>query len=215
MKNRFFIHIACLFTLLLAAQVNAETRFEEELHYFSVIPEQPGAEGGRVQVKEFFLYTCPHCFNLEPHLDNWLLNRPKNVDFDRVPAMFKNPSVQMQAKTYYALKLLGVAEELHAKIFHAIHEEGKKLATQVEMEDFLENEGVDLAAYRKAMKSFAVQTQARRAEVLADRYDVRGVPAMVIDGKYRTTGLNGQAMMEVTDYLIDKVEQEKGIKTAQ
>jgi len=69
---------------------------------------------------------------------------------------------------------------------------------------------VDIDAYRKAMKSFAVQTQARRAAVLAERFDVRGVPAIVVDGKYRTGGLEAEMMMQVTDFLIGKVEVEKG-----
>jgi thiol:disulfide interchange protein DsbA len=54
-----------------------------------------------------------------------------------------------------------------------------------------------------------VQTQARRAAILAQRFDVRGVPAIVVDGKYRTSGLEGGMTMEVTDYLIDQVRQDK------
>lgn len=212
-KNLVAPILSLLMFLLSGGAVAAGTAFEEELHYFTIIPEQPGAEGDRVQVTEFFLYSCPHCFNLEPHLEAWLENKPKNVEFDRVPAMFNRPSVVMQAKTYYALRLMGVADRLHGLIFRAIHDQGERLETQQEMEEFLQGHGVDLAAYRKAMKSFAVQTQARRAGVLAERYDVRGVPAIVVDGKYRTTGLNGAVMMEVTDYLIDRVEQEKGVKT--
>jgi thiol:disulfide interchange protein DsbA len=46
--------------------------------------------------------------------------------------------------------------------------------------------------------------------VLASRFDVRGVPAIVVDGKYRTGGLGGAMMMEVTDFLIEKAEAEKG-----
>jgi thiol:disulfide interchange protein DsbA len=62
------------------------------------------------------------------------------------------------------------------------------------------------------MKSFAVQTQSRRAEVLAGRFDIRGVPAFVVDGKYRTSGLEGDLQMQAIDYLIDKVIAEKRAK---
>ncbi|MCB1760914.1 MAG: thiol:disulfide interchange protein DsbA/DsbL [Gammaproteobacteria bacterium] len=191
----------------------AQQSFEEDVHYFSIFPEQPGGEGDRVKVSEFFLYTCPHCDQLEPHLDAWLKRKPANVDFDRVPAMFNRETIKMHGKTFYALRLMGLSDTLHAKIFHAIHNEGEQFATQGDMEAFLEEQGVDLVAYRKAMKSFAVNTQARRAEALADRYEVRAVPSIVIDGKYRVTGLVGEAMMKVTDYLIGKVERERGITT--
>jgi len=141
----------------------------------------------------------------------WLKRKPENVDFDRVPAMFNRESILMQGKTYYALRLMGVADQLHEKIFNAIHEKGDSLNNQSDMEAFLKQQGVDLVAYRKAMKSFAVQTQARRASVLADRYDVRAVPSLIVDGHYRTTSLSGDAMMRLTDHLIDKVEAERGI----
>lgn len=199
--------------LLPFAGAQADTTFEEDLHYFSVIPEQPGAEGDRARVVEFFWYACPHCYKLEPHIKQWLKNKPDTVEFVRIPAMFQRPDVVLHANTFYALKLMGLEDELNPLIFEEIHERGNRLATPAEMEAFLADHGVDIAAFRKAMGSFAVQTQSRRAEVLANRFDVRGVPAFVIDGKYRTSGLEGDLQMQAVDYLIDKVITEKKAKT--
>ena len=198
-----------LCSILVLPQAWADSKYDEELHYFTIFPSQPGGEGDRVQVLEFFWYACPHCYELEPHLEAWLKNKPENIEFDRVPAMFQRSDVVMQAKTYYALRLMGLDEKLNEVIFHAIHEKDNKLRTQEEMEKLLGRHGVDLDAYRKAMKSFAVQTQARRAAVLAERFDVRGVPAIVVDGKYRTGGLDSRLTIEVTDYLIDRVKKER------
>lgn len=215
--NKRLIAFSLMVMALLIAPVQAQEapKFDEELHYFSIIPEQPGAEGDRVQVVEFFWYACPHCYQLEPHLNKWLEKKPDYVDYVTIPAMFNRPNVIMHAKTYYALKLMGVAEQMHEKIFSAIHDDRKRLNTQEDMEAFLESQGVDIEAYRKAMKSFAVQTQARRAAVLAERFDIRGVPAIVVDGKYRTGGLEGDLMMQVTDYLIDRARTEKGAAQSQ
>lgn len=210
MKRLTLLFLAVLCFLPLAAPAQEKTPFEEELHWFTVIPEQPGGEGDRIQLIEFFWYGCPHCYTLEPHLNAWLAKKPDNVDFTRIPAMFDRPEVVLHAQTYYALELMGVIDELHAKLFDAINEERRRLKTQQEMETFLAEQGVDIERYRKSMKSFAVQTQARRASVLASRFDVRGVPAIVVDGKYRTGGLGGAMMMEVTDFLIEKAEAEKG-----
>lgn len=199
--------LAVFMMLTLTAQ--AQTTFEEELHYFSIIPEQPGSEGDRVEVVEFFWYACPHCYRLEPHIQSWLQNQPDSVDFVRIPAMFNRADVVLHANTFYALTLMGVEDELNPRIFDAIHKQGNKLATAAAMEAFLADQGVDIEAYRKAMKSFAVQTQSRRAAVLAKKFDVRGVPAFVIDSKYRTSGLADNVQMQVIDYLIDKVAAEK------
>lgn len=212
MKRLTLLFLAVLCFVPLAAPAQEKTPFEEELHWFTVIPEQPGGEGDRIQLIEFFWYGCPHCYTLEPHLNAWLAKKPDNVDFTRIPAMFDRPEVVLHAQTYYALELMGVIDELHAKLFDAINEERRRLKTQQEMETFLAEQGVDIERYRKSMKSFAVQTQARRASVLASRFDVRGVPAIVVDGKYRTGGLGGAMMMEVTDFLIEKAAAEKGAR---
>jgi thiol:disulfide interchange protein DsbA len=214
MKKHLFIRALSLLAFLFLAQsLPAQTAFEEEVHYFSIIPEQPGAEGNRVQVLEFFWYACPHCFKLEPHINAWLDRKPDNVEFVRIPAMFKRADVVLHAKTFYALTLMGVEDELNGAIFDEIHTRGNKLATAAAMDAFLADRGVDMDAYHKAMKSFAVQTQARRAEVLASRFDIRGVPAFVVDGKYRTSGLEGDLQMQAIDYLTDKVITEKRVKT--
>lgn len=210
MKKYTLIRVLTLLSLLfLALNAPAQTRFEEEVHYFSIIPEQPGAEGDKVQVVEFFWYACPHCYKLEPHIGQWLARKPDGVEFVRIPAMFKRPDVVLHAKTFYALTLMGVEDELNAAVFDEIHVQKNRLANAEDMEAFLAAKGVDIEAYRKAMKSFAVQTQARRAEVLAERFDIRGVPAFVVDGKYRTSGLEGDQQMQAIDYLIDKVITEK------
>ncbi len=213
MKKYMLIRVFSLFALLfLAVEAPAQTAFEEDLHYFSIIPEQPGAEGDKVQVMEFFWYACPHCYSLEPHISKWLEKKPDNIEFIRIPAMFKRADVVLHAKTFYALSLMGVEDELNGALFDAIHVQNNRLATSADMEAFLAKKGVDIEAYRKAMKSFAVQTQSRRAEVLANRFDIRGVPAFVVDGKYRTSGLEGDLQMQAVDYLIDKVITEKRMK---
>lgn len=198
--------LALLFfpTLLIAAP-----EFEEDLHYSTVVPPQPGGEGDRVQVLEFFWYACSHCYHLEPHIEEWLKNKQEQVDFVRVPVIFNRPGTMLHAKTFYALELMGVSDEIHHKIFHAMHEEGQRLSTQEEMEQFLEKQGVDLEEYRNAESSFAVQTQVRRAKMLAQRFDIRSVPSVAVDGKFLTGGLVGTTLMQVVDYLIDRARQEK------
>ncbi len=209
MNKRLITLCFSLISMLSVGLVQAEKQFEEELDYFTVFPQQPGGEGDQVKVVEFFWYACPHCYQLEPHLNKWLEKKPDNIEYLSIPAMFNRPEVVMHAKTYYALQLMGIEKDLHDKIFEAIHKQRRNLKTQKSMEAFLAEHLVDLDAYREAMKSFAVQTQARRAALLASHYNVQGVPAIVVDGKYRTSGVGADRMMEVTDYLISRVRKEK------
>lgn len=189
--------------------LQAATQYQDEVHYQTVIPEQPGADGKQVRVMEFFWYGCVHCYAFEPHLEKWLEKKPENVIFERVPAMFNRPDVIMHAKTYYALSLIGAEPEIHARIFHAMHEKKQRLRTEQEMEDFLAQNGIDMGKFRKAMNSFAVQTSARKAAVAAENYNVRGVPSLAVDGKYKIGGLEGGEMIKIMSHLVGEVSKNK------
>ncbi len=205
MLNKF-IAILLLVTPML---VHAAPEYQDELHYQTIIPEQPGAEGKQVKVMEFFWYGCVHCYAFEPHLEQWLEQKPSEVEFVRVPAMFNRPDVVLHAKTYYALNLIGAKQEIHQKIFEAMHEQKKRLRTEQAMEEFLGDNGINLDEYRKAMKSFAVTTNIRKAAVMAENFNIRGVPALAVDGKYKIGGLEGDAMIGVMKYLVGEVSRGK------
>jgi thiol:disulfide interchange protein DsbA len=145
---------------------------------------------------------------MEPYLVNWLKNVPADVEFIRVPATFNRPNVRMHAKTYYALEQLGLVDKYHAMIFDAIHTEKQKLDTQPEMEAFLAAEGMDVNAFRAAMESFEINLKLQQAIKLAKKYEVTGVPVMVVDQHYR--GGNDRTWndkLKTVDYLIAKARQ--------
>ncbi len=203
-------------TLLLIAPVvlcAAPDKYQEDVNYNEVIPAQPGAEGNRVQVIEFFMYGCGHCNSFEPYLQEWLKQKPEDVEFVKVPAMFDRPIIIFHAKVFYTLNLIGADAEIHSKIFHAIHVEKKKLGSEATMDAFLQANGVDMAKYHDAMKSFAILTNIRKAAVLAENFDVRGVPALVVDGKYLIPGQEGETMIGVLNQLIEKVRKTKADTT--
>src|SRR5574343_585811 len=89
--------------------------------YQKVEPFAPvGAPAGKVEVVEFFWYSCPHCNAFEPLLEQWVKALPKDVAFRRVPVAFRDDFVPQQ-RLYYALEALGQLDKLHAKVFQAIH----------------------------------------------------------------------------------------------
>ncbi len=197
-----------LLTLIAAMPAQAED-FLEGQHYFQVFRERPPTDPARVEVDEFFWYACPHCYNLEPHIKGWLKNKPEHVDFTRVPAMFERDNVIMHAKTFYALESMGVDWAVHEAIFEAMHERHRRLNTQQEVESLLEEQGVDVAAYRKAMKGFSVNVKANQAKDMAQDFEISGVPTLVVGGKYRTRSFDGPKMVELLEFLIAKVAAEQ------
>jgi thiol:disulfide interchange protein DsbA len=206
MRNAF---AAVLLLLLPVAIYAAPEVYEEEVHYKKVNPEQPGADGKRILVQGFFMYSCGHCSDLEPHLDEWLKHKPEDVDFVKVPAVFNQKTIILYAKVFYALNQIESDAGIHSKIFKAIHEDKKRLRTEAEMDAFLEANGVNMDEFHKAVKSFAILTNIRKASVLAENYDIRGVPALAIDGKYLIPGQDKEIMIGTMNQLIEQVRKAK------
>lgn len=199
--------IATLFAgLLLVAGTTVAKPFEEGKQYLAIQPQPAVGSGDEVEVIEFFWYGCPHCRDFEPTVTKWAAGLPDNVSFSQIPVMFGGPA-DLHAQVYYALEGMGELERLHSKLFHVMHVEKRKLRTRAEVDAFLEENGVDMDKYREAMNSFAVAAKVNRARALMRRYGIRGVPALVVDGRYRSgSGFrNYEEMTEVVDFVVDKV----------
>jgi thiol:disulfide interchange protein DsbA len=212
MRNVFVALMLLLVPVVLFAiqEVGQESvRFEEGVHFNKLDPEQPGADGKRIQVQGFFMYLCGHCNDLEPHLDEWQKTKPEDVDFVKIPAVFERPPIILHAEVFYTLNLIGADQKIHEKIFHAIHKERKKLLTEADMDAFLEANGVNMDEYNKAKKSFTVLTNVRKASVLAENYGIQGVPALIVDGKYMIPGQNREIMIGALNQLIEEVRKTK------
>lgn len=186
------------------------TNFSEETQYYAIKPVPPQQSGQQVEVVEFFWYGCPHCYDFEPHLEAWLAKKPENITFKRIPVMFGG-AANLHARVFYALEVIGEGERMHPVLLNAMNNEKRGLKTQQAVESLLEEQGVDLEKFRSAMSSFAVQTKVNRASSLMRRYGVRGVPALVVDGRYRSgSGFAGyDQMTELADFLAVKVRGER------
>ena len=160
-------------------------------------PAPVEAPAGKVEVVEFFWYNCNHCANFEPELEAWLKTAPKNMAFRRVPIAF-NAGFADQQKLYYALEGMGKVDELHARVFKAIHIEKQNLSKEDAIFAWVGKQpGMDLAKFKDQYKSFNVASQVRKATQLQDAYGVEGVPAMGVAGRYYTDGTMAGSMPNV------------------
>ena len=163
------------------------------------------APAGKIEVVEFFWYSCPHCNAFEPRLDAWTKKfLPQDAVFRRVPVAFRDDFVPQQ-RLYYTLEAMGKVDELHGKVFEEIHRNSRPTNREESILAFAEKNGLDRAKFQEHYNSFSVSTKARRAKQLQDQYEVDGVPAMGVAGRYYTdatlAGSMGRAL-EVVDFLI-------------
>lgn len=174
--------------------------------YKEIDPPQTPEHSDKIEVVEIFWYGCPHCHDFEPYMDAWLETKPDDVAFVRMPGIFRQDWLA-HARAFYAAEQLGVLDAAHGKLFHEIHNRGRRLSSEAELKRFFEQMGIDGNAFTEAFNSAETENRIREALVKARRYQITGVPAVVINGKYLTSGpLAGsfERMIEVMDQLIEQ-----------
>ena len=191
--------------LLLSGSSTAQD-FVEGSDYTVISPRvKTNVAKDKIEVIEFFWYGCPHCYTIEPALENWEV--PENVEFLKVPATFSKTWV-VHAKVYYALKALDRLD-LHPLFFDALHgtRRQKGLTSLNKIAEFFANarKSMPKDQFTKAYNSFVVKTQIQRAAQLVKNYKIRSVPTFIVNGRYLSSpsmvGSN-QDMIKVLDYLI-------------
>lgn len=177
---------------------------------YKVLENPENITGDVIVVREFFWYGCPHCYNLEPHMEKWAKTRAKDVAYFRTPAAM-NDVWEVNARGFYAVQEMGMLEKTHAQLFDAIHKDGKRLFDQNSLGDWYATQGVDKAKFNSLYNSFAVTTKIERSKAGAMRYKVTGTPAVVVHGKYVVSGSDAK-VPQVVDFLVNKVREEKTAK---
>ena len=174
-------------------------------------PLQPVASGDQVEVIEFFYYGCPICYELEPALSGWILKMRDSVTVRRVPALATSRWENF-AKLYYTLEALNELERLHWPVYDNVHATAIELTKESVMLDWVSGNGIDRQKFIDVYGSTAIQEKVAAARETIRKYGVRGVPSVVVDGKYLTSSRiagSTKKLMQVLDYLVDRARSER------
>lgn len=198
-KQRIMFH--CMFAALLFVCGNAASAIELGKDYKLLNPSQP-TDTKKIEVLEFFSYSCSHCFHLHPYLSAWEKAIPKDVELYYVPTIF-GPSAEPFGITYYALESMGQSQQLHDVLYRAIHVENTGIYDFDTIATYVEKRGVDRAKFLAAYNSFSVQSKVMRAKQMIRSYGINGTPTLVVDGKYLITGLQPPDTIRVLKEVIE------------
>jgi thiol:disulfide interchange protein DsbA len=167
-------------------------KFKEGTHFTRMVPTQPTVGGAdKIEVAEVFWYGCNHCYDFETYVNRWLEDKPANVRFVRIPAVW-NPLVKLHAQLYYTEEVLvkngkiANPEQFRAAIFAEYHRRGNRMASESAIQAIFERHEVSADDFTSTWKSFEVAQKLRVAQDLARRYSIASVPTIVVNGKYRT-----------------------------
>jgi thiol:disulfide interchange protein DsbA len=175
--------------------------------YVELNPPLPVESGGKIEVLELFWYGCIHCYNLEAALEGWLKKLPPDVQFRRMPAIFNNPQMALDASIFYAFEALGLLNKLHRPFFDAIHRDHLRTNNNQALAEWLQKNGVDPKKFDETLKSFGVQSKTKRAAQLTAAYKIDGTPAIAVNGRYTVSA--GDGLLDTVNALIDASRKKK------
>jgi thiol:disulfide interchange protein DsbA len=196
----------------LLARAQPAARAPQELKDFTVLKTPvPVESGAKIEVLEFFQYSCPHCATFEPYLAAWKKKLPADVDYRRIPIAWDN-STMPHVRIYYTLEALGKLPELHEKVFAAIQKNRQPMLNPDAIADFMAANGIDRKQWLDTYNSFSVAARANRAGQIWRAYKVDGTPIMAVDGRFMTApSMVGtrEGTLVVLDYLVQRARSER------
>ena len=211
MKRRLFsTAMLSVTTLMGTASAWAQQAFRSGKDYITLErPVATEAGSGKIEVLEFFWYSCPHCNQFEPAFEQWAKNAPKDVVVRRVPVAFRDDFVPQQ-RLYYTLEAMNLVEKMHIRVFTAIHGEKLMLNSDASVLAWAEKQGIDKVKFAETYKSFGVATKAKRAVQLQNDFKIEGVPSLGVAGRFYIDGTLAGSMpraLQVADALIAQTRQ--------
>ena len=165
---------------------------------------------GREEVIEYFSYRCIHCKNFEPFLEDWLINIPDGITFERQHVVFST-SDELFARTHLALKSHARYLELHDRLFSAIHDRQKYFDGLEDITSYLNEIDVDTTEFRRSFNSPIVSRKLQANRSRQAQSQLSATPSLLVLGKYVISMSNGQ--QRALDIASELIERERNPET--
>ncbi|KXO06811.1 Periplasmic thiol:disulfide interchange protein DsbA [Moritella sp. JT01] len=178
MKKLFILITAMLFLPFANA-----AQFKEGVHY-DVIAEQATSTP---QVAEYFSYYCPHCDKFEPIMTDVakrLVDTDIKVEKNHVAFIGREMGIEMQ-KAFATAELLNVEPKMSSAIFTAVHDQKRRFSGRDDIRTVFIDAGINGKKFDAVVNSFAVKGKVARMDKNTAKKNIRGVPALIVNGKYQ------------------------------
>jgi len=178
---------------------------ENENYWPAKTPMPNDAPEGKIQVIQFFAYSCSHCYTFENLFNAWEKTAPSDAYIQRMPVSFRT-IVEPHARIYYTLEALNRLD-LHETVFQTFQVQRIRLITENEIRSFFASHGVNADEAMQIYNAFGTQAKVNRANQIVNAYGIEGTPAMGIAGKYWVMGA-GEQTLRIAEALIARAKAE-------
>lgn len=167
------------------------------------------------QVLEFFSFYCPHCYQFSQvyHIPDAVEKAlPAGTKMTRYHVDFLGPLGKNLTQAWAVAMALGVEDKITPLMFDAV-QKNQTLQKPEDIRKVFVDAGVKAEEYDGALNSFVVKSLVVQQEKAAADLQLRGVPAMFVNGKYmvKNDGLDTGSMdayvkqyADVVKFLLDK-----------
>lgn len=194
--------------MLFIGSVASATEPVEGKDYILVKPQAP-TSSEKIDVIDFFSYTCGHCFRLSPLIETWNKQLPQDVHLIRSPVAWDGSS-QFLANVYFTFEAMNHLDDLHPAFWQDIM--AGKITSSDSMNQWLKSHGIEPKTWDEVYESFAVKLSTQQAAQRWQDYQLDATPYIGVAGKYLTAPhLAGsrQKTIEVLNWLIEKERKDR------
>lgn len=138
------------------------------------------------QVLEFFSFYCPHCYEFEEvyHVSDAVRKGlPEGVKMTKYHVEFLGPLGKQLTQAWAVAMALGVEDKITQPMFEAV-QKTQSVQSPEDIRNVFIKAGVSAADYDGALNSFVVKSLVVQQEKAAEDLQLRGVPAIFVNGKY-------------------------------
>lgn len=173
----------------------AEEAFKKNLPEINSSEHAPfvGPEDAKVTVVEFFDFSCHYCKRLAPELEKVMANNA-DVKFVFKPLAFVDPA----NSSYQAQASLAVFKQGKFPEFYKAVMEANGRLNKDAIDNIVKGLGVDFDQYKSDIDSDEVKNDLADISNLANKVNINGVPAVIIDGKHVQT-MSAEDLQEAID----------------
>lgn len=163
----------------------------------------------KIEVLEFFAYTCIHCKNLEQELSPKVQNLPTDSYFRPVHVVWDDGYTNL-ARISAAVSASGTKKEANPAIFSAIFDKNVDLRNPTVFKTWINTQGAWGKKLLDAYNSPTNVAEGQAMERMTLEYNIDSTPQVIVGGKYRIKSSGNYAQdMQILDKLIAKVRQER------
>ncbi|UQZ90385.1 hypothetical protein C4J81_14690 [Deltaproteobacteria bacterium Smac51] len=200
----------CVFIMVLtifAGTAVADKKDEIKKEGYEKLPVQTKVLApDQLEASLFFWYGCGGCYKVEKALAERGNTWPAGVTLMRMPAL-SNHVWSLHGRIYLALESMGVPTETHLAVFEAFQHQGVRVMGREDLPELIKILNINGADFMKAFDSPEVAARMDQISRLITAYDIKMVPAMVVNGQYKydlgtVKGVNG--FISMAEELIAK-----------